>query len=75
MGVARTGQVLSTGTVLDTDNGLDDHLTCTRTHDVSAQQLVSLLFSEDLDKSVSVGDGLGPRVGEEGENSLGVVDV
>lgn len=40
-----------------------------------AQQLVSLLVGEDLDHSVSVGDGLCARVGKEGEDSFVIFDI
>ena len=40
-----------------------------------SQQLVGLLIGEDLDHSVGVGDGLGARVGQEGEDALVVLDI
>ncbi len=67
VGMAGSGQILRTGSVLNTDDSLRNHLSCSRADDVSTQQFVSLLFSEDFDHSVGVGDGFGSGVSEEGE--------
>jgi len=39
-----------------------------------SQESVSLLLGEDFDHAVSVGDGFGPRISQEGESALAVLD-
>lgn len=75
VGVASPSQIFGTGSVLDTDHSLSNHLSSSRTHDVSSQDSVSLLVSQDLDHTVSAGNGFRSRVGHEGETSFGVFDV
>ena len=73
--VAGTSQIFRTGSVLDTNDSFRDHFSSSRTNDMGSQQLVSLLVSQNFDHSVSIIDSFGSGVGQEGERSLGVLDV
>lgn len=74
VGMACACQIFRTGSILDSNNCLSDHLAGSWTHDMGSQDFVSLFLSQDLDQSISVADSFGSGIGEEGETSLGVLD-
>lgn len=67
--VARPGNVLAGGTVLDGEGGLGDHLTGTGADDVDTENAVGLGISNELDDTFGVEVGLGAGVGAEGERA------
>ena len=54
VGVADTGNVLTGGAVLHGQGSLVDHLSSTRANDVSSQQSVCFLVTQDLDHTICV---------------------
>jgi len=75
VGVARPGDVLAGGTVLDGECGLGNHLTGTGADDVDTKDTVSLSIGDELDNTLSVEVGLGTGVGAEGERADVVLDT
>lgn len=73
--VARPGNVLAGGTVLDGQCGLGDHLTSTGADDVDTENAVGLGISNEFDDTLGVEVGLGARVGAEGESADVVLDA
>ena len=75
MGATSSGEILRAGSVLNADDSLRDHFSCSWTHNVGSKELVSLLVGENLDHAVGVRDSLSSGVGQEGEDSFAVLDV
>ena len=75
MRVTRSGNILRRGSVLHSKDALSDKLSSIRTDDVDSEDFISVLVSEDLDKSIIVFVTFGSGVGQEGEVSFVVSDA
>mmetsp|Transcript_21268 Transcript_21268/g.42915 ORF Transcript_21268/g.42915 Transcript_21268/m.42915 type:complete len:222 (-) Transcript_21268:800-1465(-) len=75
MGVARAGDVLGRGAVLDGEGRLVDLLAGRGTHDVRAQDAVRVLVDQDLDQTLRRRHRAGPAVGHHREHALAVLDA
>ena len=75
MGMAGLCEILRTSTVFNTNYCLRNHLSCIRTNNMRSEYSISLLIRQNLDHSIRIGDSLSPRIRQEGENSLTILNV
>ena len=74
MSVAGSGNILSRGSILNSQDGFGNHFTSIRANDLDTDDLISSLFSKDLNESIVVVVCSGSAVRNKRENSFFVLD-
>ena len=71
--VASSGDILAGSTILHSQDSFSQHFSRVSSNDVDTQNSISLLISQNLDKSLSVIVSFRSGVSKEGEGSLRVL--